>query len=200
MEESKVWDTEHQGMFYVIPADYKSYLPEIYRNTVEVDKLADIINGELDDIAAKIKEMVNNKFVAASDEIGVGRWEKMLGVTSPLNGSLDSRRAAVRSAMMAYPPINESAIKKIIEEYMGINVCLSVDGYVISVRYRGNQKIPDLAPLYDTLYKLIPAAMLLDIAYAYLTWSELDEQNMIFDELDAEDVTFEEFERGAFIE
>jgi len=82
---------------------------------------------------------------------------------------------------------------------MGVEAEISVSGYVVYVKYRGVVKTKDLTPLFVTVYEAIPANMLMEISYKYLTWDELDNLDMTFAELDAEEVRWEEFEEGVWI-
>lgn len=86
---------------------------------------------------------------------------------------------------MSKPPINLRALEVIIEAYMGVQVQMEVENYLLSITYRGEIRQKDLAPLMETLYRLIPANLLVQIAYAYLIWDELDQQNLTWDQLDA---------------
>lgn len=45
--------------------------------------------------------------------------------------------------------------------------------YVIYIYYRGTTKIPDLAPLYEMLYELIPANLIIKVLYKFQTWGEI---------------------------
>lgn len=45
--------------------------------------------------------------------------------------------------------------------------------YVIYIYYRGTVKIPDLAPLYEMIYELIPANLIVKIQYRWQTWGEV---------------------------
>ena len=82
---------------------------------------------------------------------------------------------------------------------MGLEVDVSLDGYQVHIKYRGESRIADLNPLYATMWKTIPANMLVDIAYLYTIWDELDAQSLTFDELDAKNLTMNAFEKGEWI-
>ena len=56
---------------------------------------------------------------------------------------------------------------------MGLGVDIDVENFVVKIRYRGESRIADLNPLYATAYEMIPANLLLDIAYLYMTWGEV---------------------------
>lgn len=47
--------------------------------------------------------------------------------------------------------------------------------YVIYIYYRGTGKIPDLAPLYQMIYDMIPANLIVKILYKWQTWGEVKE-------------------------
>lgn len=186
-------------MFYDESADYKAELPEIFQDVVEIDALAGALNIQLDKLSALVKSTAENKSVSTADEAGCARWEKMLGVSAPMNSTLQARRDALKAKLMTKPPINLQVLKAIVEAYMGLGVDISVDGYTVKIRYRGESRIADLNPLIATAYEKIPANMLLDIAYLYLIWDELDGQSLTFDTLDAKNLTMDNLERGEWI-
>lgn len=55
--------------------------------------------------------------------------------------------------------------------------------YVIYIYYRGTTKIPDLAPLYEMLYELIPANLVIKVLYKYQTWGEVNDDYNAWTEL-----------------
>lgn len=186
-------------MFYEEPAEYKSYLPEKIQSTVEINALDVAVRAELDNFMSQIKKNVDNKFVSFCDEGGALRWEKLLGAATPLNGTLQARRDALKAKLMTKPPINLQVLKGIVEAYMGLGVDISVDNFMVKVKYRGESRIKDLNPLYVTAYEAIPANMLMDIAYLYLLWSETDAKNLTWGQTDAKNLTWYQWERGDWL-
>ena len=75
-----------------------------------------------------------------------------------------------------------------------------VSDFTLTVKYRGQSRVSDLTPLYATLYDIIPANLIIDISYLFLTWDELDSLNITFDSLDAKALTWDQFERGDWVE
>ncbi|MFR5049386.1 MAG: putative phage tail protein [Faecalispora sporosphaeroides] len=186
-------------MFYDHASDYKSYLIDKLQDVVEIDAIAGAVNIQIDRLQDTVKQIVQNKSVSTCNEQGTARWERLLGVSSPLNSSLQARRDALRAKLITKPPINLNALRAVIEAYMGLGVDITVDNFTVKVRYRGESRTADLNPLYATAYEMIPANLLMNIAYLYLTWDELDAQAITFDQLDAKDLTMTEFERGEWI-
>lgn len=186
-------------MFYDHKNDFKGYLIDRLQDVVEIDAIAGVVNIQMDALSEQVRKMVKNKSVSTCDEEGAQRWEKLLGVSSPMNSTLQARRDALKAKLMTKPPININVLRNMVEAYMGLNVEVSVEDFVIKVRYRGESRISDLKPLYATAYETIPANLLLDIAYIYLTWDELDDQALTFDQLDEKNLTLTQLERGEWI-
>ncbi len=160
-------------MFYEDPSEYIEYFPDFWQDILEIKTLDKVIKGQLDKLLYSIKETVDNKFPATAGEDGISRWEKILGLSNPLNSSLKSRREAVRAKLMAKPPINLRKLQSVIEEYMGVEVTISISNYVVTVGYRGETLVNDLTPLYATIYEMIPANLIVNIIRLYNTHSEL---------------------------
>ena len=186
-------------MFYDDAANYKDYLIDKFQSIAEIDAIAGSVNFEIDKLSDLIKTGVDNKFIATCDGTGAARLETILGVSTPLNSTLQARRDALKAKLMSKPPINLNALKAVIEAYMGIDVDITVSNYTITVKYRGESRIADLTPLYATSYDMIPANLLMEISYLYLMWDELDAQNLTFNQLDAKNLTFDTLERGEWI-
>lgn len=189
-----------EEMFYDRPSDYKALLPEMFQDVLEVDEIAKSVNVQLDRLLQAIRQNVQNRSVMSAEGEGISRWEKILGVTTPLNSSDQSRREALKAKLMTKPPINLGALREVIQTYMGVSVNIEVDEYQILVRYRGESRVADLKPFYQTLYELIPAVLLVSIVYFYLTWDGLMEKDLDFDGLTAKDLDWYSFERAKWLD
>lgn len=186
-------------MFYDTPADFLSHLPERLQSVTEFAALAGAVNPELNAASAAISVMVANTAISTADATGLFRWEAILGVSTPLSGTLKSRREALKARLQTKPPINLETLRGIIETYMGVPVGIELADSVVSVVYRGTAKVADLRPLYATLYETIPASLLVQIAYQYLIWHELDAQELTFSALDVRGFDWNTLERGEWI-
>lgn len=186
-------------MFYDEKADYKAFLQDCFQDVAEITALAGCINSQVDRLSQRIRAEVGNKSIEYADERGVARWESILSVSSPLTGSLKSRKEALKAKLMTKPPINLKSLKGIIEAYLGLAVDLSIVNYRVLAQYRGESKIKDISPLYATVYEIIPANLLLEISYRYMIWNELDAQQLLFDGLDAKSMSMDVFERGEWV-
>ena len=186
-------------MFYNTPADFLSHLPERLQGVTEFGVLADAVNPELGGTNAAVSDMVANASISTANATGLARWEAILGVSTPLNGTLKARREALKARLQTKPPINLETLRGIIETYMGVPVEIGLADSIVSVVYRGTAKVADLRPLYATIYETIPASLLVKIAYKYLVWYELDAQGLIFSALDTKGMDWNTLERGEWI-
>lgn len=183
--------------FYVDEkSEYKTLLPPIFQDVIEINTLDNAITIQLSKLNALIKESVDNKSITYATEQGVARWEKIIGVSSPINSTLQARKDALKAKLIAKPPINMCTLKTIIEAYMGLQVDITLKDYQITVKYRGTSRIADLKPLYATIYETIPASMLLDIAYAFATYAEETARFTTY--ADQAGYTYEQIKKGEF--
>lgn len=193
--------------FYAVPADYMKSLPEVLHGIKEMEELAKIINPYLDGLNATIKRYTDNANVLYANAEGIARWEKILGVSPPIGGTLEARRNACLAKLRARGVINLGTLRRVVETYLGVPVDIEMwwdaeeltwgqvqeqyktwhnasrrkwgdfyrhgEPYVIDIYYRGTTKIPDLAPLYEMLYELIPANLIIKVLYKYQTWGEV---------------------------
>ena len=185
--------------FYEKKTDLAALLPDMLSGTAELAAICAAEGVEIDKGNLLIAQTADNLCIASAAAEGLTRWEKILGGSMPIASTIQARRDALIAKLMTKPPINLYVLNSIIEAYLGLEVELSVSGYIVRVRYRGETKIADLAPLYATAYEAIPANLILDIAYKFLTWNELDSLGLFFDGLDAKGLSWREFEKGEWI-
>lgn len=160
-------------MFYEHHSDYRSQVITPLQGIDEITALATVIDPQIDALSDRIKQAANGKSVMLANEAWVARWEKILGVTTPLGSTLQARREALKAKLMTKPPINLNTLKGIIEAYMGVEVDITQQEFVLRVTYRGESRVADLNTLYVTMYNTIPANLIVTISYAYATWGEI---------------------------
>lgn len=156
--------------------DYIELLPDILRELVEVEALNGVINFQFKRLYDMLNTVIDNMSFLSADESTISRWESILKVNTPINSSLEARRAQVQSKVLSQPPINLSTLREVVESFLGVPVDIATDAadYTVSVTYRGLTELPDTTPLYKTVYELIPANMALTISYAYAVWQEYE--------------------------
>lgn len=168
---------------------YIDHVPEFLREIIEIKALGNAIQISMAKFYDAMDELVSNQYPDTMSVTIVDRWEKILNLSTPINGSLESRRQAIKAKLLTKPPINLQTLKAVIEVYLGVGVNCSLleKPYTINVTYRGLTSIPDLEPLYQTIYELIPANMVLEIAYAYIKWQEILDKEQTWEKVKEKD-------------
>lgn len=153
--------------------NYMDYLPDYLQKIKELIALGDCVDAQLQELQQKANQLYLNGFFDTSELSIIARWESILSIYSPLNSTDQARRDAIKAKLMTKPPINLVVLKGIVETYIGLPVDLSVSGYELDAKYRGNSRIADLSSLIATVYETIPAHLIFHIVYLYVTWGEI---------------------------
>lgn len=154
---------------------YQDHIPEFLKDIIEIKALGAAIQVSMDKLYDAIDELIYNQYPDSMLVETVDRWERILNLSTPIDGTLESRRQAIKAKLLTKPPINLKTLKSVVEAYLGVEVNCSLleKPYTINVTYRGLTSLPNLDPLYQTIYDLIPANMALEIEYAYVQWQEI---------------------------
>ncbi len=155
--------------------EYIEYLPEVYREILEVKALNASINLELDRYYQYMQLFINNAHIDSADLETIKRWESIFEINSPIKENLVNRRNAVKAQILGRPIINVNTLKSMTEAYLGVPVSIELhpEDYTIKITYKGIEKLPDMDPYYASVYKTIPANLLVTIAYAFAVWGEV---------------------------
>lgn len=155
--------------------DYETHIPEQLTDFAEVKALSTEVNVQIKDVYGAMEVLLKNVITNTMDEKVVARWEKILSITSPSEATLEARRNAILAKFKSRPPINLETLKNIVEAYLGVPVDVKSNeqDYVVTIKYRGLKSLPDLTPLYNTVYQIIPANILMEIVYAFVVWDEV---------------------------
>lgn len=153
--------------------NYMDYLPDYLQKIKELIALGGCVDAQLQELQQEAHQLYLNGFFDTAELSIIARWESILNIYSPLNSTDQARRDAIKAQLMTKPPINLVVLQGIIEAYMGLPVDLSVSGYELDAKYRGNSRIADLAPLIAAVYETIPANLIFHIVYLYVTWGEI---------------------------
>lgn len=154
---------------------YLDHVPMVLQDLVEIRALDGAIEIEMEKLHMMMEQLEANQYVSTMDLQTTMRWESILNLTTPISDTIESRRQAIAAKLLSQPPINLETLREIVQAYLGVSVNIAIHNqpYTVNVTYRGLAKLPDLIPLYKTIYDVIPANMILEIAYAYVTWNEV---------------------------
>ena len=77
------------------PLDPRGYLPPYYKDVREIDIIAEAIIYVLSNLRVEMQQILANNFVQTANEVGIGRYEKILGITVDPSMDLETRRQRV---------------------------------------------------------------------------------------------------------
>lgn len=182
--------------------DVSRYAPDFLSQIAELSALYSAQSKLCDELRKETAEFVKNTQIDTCDLKTIERWERIFMLTSPIGGTLEERRQAVKSRFHTRTPIDKKRIRQIAETFLGCEVTLLCDPeeYTVTVAYKGKSLLSDFTPLEKLLSSLVPMNLLTSIEYHYLTMNQLDDQSLDWQALDAMNMPFEEFEKGEWID
>lgn len=148
--------------------DLTSYLPpylQAYKQETVVTLEAESPEFEL--IWKALDQVLNNEFVETADDLGISRWEKILGIFPNSTDTLENRRFRIMAKMIETRPYTVAQLNGILRNLCGEdNYTVQVSGYVLVVRIglTASSNFDDIAAL---LQKISPANMVIDLSLAY---------------------------------
>lgn len=160
------------------------YLPEFLRDVREYKAiLTDAIQPEFVKLFEAIERVLNNQFITTSDEYGVSRWEKMLGIVPQATTSLDNRKFTILTRMNEQLPYTMTSLKQRLEGLCGKNgYSVEVDANTFTLRVgvalTSRSSFKDVEIMLE---KIVPANMVLDLHLIYeqhKTWSEYTHEQL----------------------
>lgn len=170
------------------------YLPNYYRGIREVDGIMDAQGAQVEDVRANLDD-VARQFHVDTATWGLARWERLVGLPES-DGTLPDRRSAVKSMLQGFGTLTLSKVEELCKVYVNGEVEVSVDGpsFTLTITFTGIVGIPaNFSTLEAVLRDVMPAHMVLNVEFRYMTWRELDGFGYTWDELDALNLSWEEF-------
>ncbi len=148
------------------------YLPEYLREYKELKVLAETEKPELEvlfDVLEKIRE---NQFIETCDEMGVARFEKLLGISSNKNDSLETRRSKVGIRWLEDIPYTYETLKVQLDNLCGEDVYeMTLDNGIyfldVAVKLQNKELYEEVLGL---LKRVVPCNLTIDAYIDYNTY------------------------------
>ncbi len=99
--------------------DLLSYLPNFLKEYDELKAALDAENPEFKLIWEQSARALNNSFIDAADEYGIGRFEKLTGILPDRDSGLEARRDAVKVKWLSKLPYAYRMLLKQLEVICG---------------------------------------------------------------------------------
>lgn len=124
---------------------------------------------EIANLWGSIDNALNDQFLIDATEYGVGRWEKILGITPKATEQLDARKFRILTRLNEQLPYTMRELKRQLEALCGkdgYSIELYNDAYTIEVKVNliAKSNFDDVASL---LQRVVPANMVIDLSLLY---------------------------------
>lgn len=113
----------------------RSYVPNIYKDFVEMDAIVDSHDTLLDIAENELKHLIDNQWIISADENGVKQWEDILQIVAdPATEDLEFRKERLINRISSRVPITKHSLKEKLDSIIGPeNYILTIDNneYII---------------------------------------------------------------------
>ena len=152
-----------------LKVDILGYLSPMFRKYKEYKVIAQAINPELDLLWNEIMRAQNNQFIDSSDEYGVSRKEKIIGITPKDTDSLEDRKFRLNAREIDKLPYTIRTLKRKLSSLCG------EDGYKLNIDYNNFTISIQIALTSKSAYseveelldKMIPENMIINLSLLY---------------------------------
>lgn len=149
-------------------------LPPFLQEIVEIRELTEAEQPEFDEVAAAVRNMPSELFLFTMGELGVRRWEKILGIASKATETIEERRNRVVMKLMAKLPYSYRRLLEMLEQVCGKDgfiVELDAAKYSLTVKVAVERaaNFPDVVELIDNV---APANLLVTVLQLYYRWRD----------------------------
>ena len=98
-----------------------NYLPYVVRDYAEFQGITGAEQPEFENAWAAADDLLSNQFIKTAGNLGLSRWEKILGITPKGTDTLDDRRFRVLTRLNEELPYTLSQLRIILENLCGKN-------------------------------------------------------------------------------
>lgn len=160
------------------------YLPEFLRDVREYKAiLTDGVQPEIEALFKAIERVLNNQFIETSDEYGVSRWEKMLGITPQSTYTLDERKFTILTRMNEQLPYTMTSLSQRLENLCGkdgYSIALDANAFTLSVgvALTAQSSLKDVSAMLENV---VPANIVLNLHLIYeqnKTWNAFTHEQL----------------------
>ena len=112
-----------------------NYLPYIVRDYAEFQGITGAEQPEFENAWAAVDDLLANQFIKTAGNLGLSRWEKILGITPKGTDTLDDRRSRVLSRLNEELPYTYRWLTNWLRSLCGVdNPAPTIDGYSIQIK------------------------------------------------------------------
>lgn len=151
------------------------YLPFIIRDYAEFQRIMESQQPEFEQAWNTVDDLLDNQFISTAGNMGLSRWEKILGITPKGTDTLEDRRSRILVRINEELPYTIPQLRNILETLCGIgNYSAEVPegtyNLIVKVGVAARKKFSDVEALLD---RVVPQNMIVNLFQLYNTHAEL---------------------------
>lgn len=145
------------------------YLPHFMQEYLEMQEIMNAEQVEIDRLWLNAEDALSNQFILEAKEVGIIRWESMLGISPKDTDTLDERRFRILTKLNQELPYTMTKLKEALTTLCG------ADGYFIDLEANEYHIVVKLALSNESNYqevvkllqKMVPANMIQTVMIMY---------------------------------
>ena len=150
-----------------------SMYPNFYREVYEMQEILKAQGKLADTLKTDIQQVFFDQFVEYADSETIAVYEKIIGIETDANKSLNERRRIVKAFLTGSGKLSETVIKNMISSYTGGDVQCELDTinynddfHTLSITAeRGSGETINLSDIISLIEKKIPAHLKYDLSF-----------------------------------
>lgn len=152
-----------------------NYLPDVVRDYREFQGITAGQQPEFEQAWDAADQVMNNQFILTADDLGLSRWETILGIIPKATDSLDDRRFRVLSRLNEELPYTLPQLRNILETLCGAGnytATIEDETYILIVKIglAAKNNYSDVESLLD---RVTPQNLIVNLSQLYNTHAEL---------------------------
>ena len=177
------------------------YLPDQYLNSQETVGYYEAVSPIVDALQ-DAKDNIFRQFDIETATWGLALWEQEYDIPTDITKPYDYRRSRLRAKIRGQGTTTAIMLQNMAESFSGgaVEVKELPGQYTVCINFVGVYGTPpNIDDLKVSFEEVKPAHILLTYLYSFIIWNVLDARNLAFNDLDAEKMIWDVFERGEWL-
>ncbi|WP_432355328.1 putative phage tail protein [Sporosarcina sp. A2] len=174
-------------------------IPLWWQEIREMKNMQDQSTAELVKYVNEYYRYVDSRSPLTADALKIVRWEVVYGIEPNPNKPISERRSVVTAKIRGVGTVTPALVKFTAESFEFGQVEVLEDEGGVTITFVSELGVPpDLDDIRKALRDLIPAHLMIDFVFKYVTYDMASEHYATYDELIAQGRTYDEVLNGGF--
>ncbi|MCD9024306.1 YmfQ family protein [Cohnella sp. NL03-T5] len=172
------------------------YLPLYYADVAPANNVIDREADELAAINSAVYSVLDQFFIDTATW-GIDRWERIFGVAVDELKPIDQRRSVIKSKLRGVGTVTPALVEQVAEAYDNGDVTVTENNatYTVTITFISTLGIPpNLADIQAAIRDILPAHLVVNYVFRFLTWNEVNAKNLTWSAWTALNLTWNQLE------